>query len=315
MNIQMNQERIPLGSTEIRVSPLGLGAWAWGDRFYWGYGRDYAENEVREAFETSLAAGVNFFDTAESYGRGRSERLLGEFVRAAGHPVVVATKFMPYPWRLTRKQLLSALQASLERLGLNRVDLYQIHWPFPPVQTEIWMDAMADAVEQGLLGAIGVSNYNADQMKCSHDALVKRGLRLASNQVEYSLLNRKVERNGLLATCQRLGITLIAYSPLGQGMLTGKYTPENPPPGIRGLRYRGDLLKRFQPLIGLMQEIGRLHGDRSTAQVALNWTICKGTLTIPGAKNLHQARENAGALGWRLTEGEVTALDQASLGI
>jgi aryl-alcohol dehydrogenase-like predicted oxidoreductase len=297
------------------VCPLGTGAWAWGDRFYWGYGRGYADTEVREAFETSLEAGVNFFDTAESYGRGQSERLLGKYVRTSGQPVVVATKFMPYPWRLSKGRLLAALRGSLGRLGLSQVDLYQIHWPFPPVAIETWMEGMAEAVEQGLIRAVGVSNFNADQMKRAHEALLKRGLRLASNQVDYSLLNRKVEQDGLLALCQRLGITLIAYSPLAQGMLTGKYTPERPPPGIRGLRYRADLLQRVQPLIGLMKEIGREHGDRSPAQVALNWTICKGTLTIPGAKNGDQARENAAALGWRLTEAEVNALDQASQGI
>lgn len=294
------------------VSPLGTGAWAWGDRLYWGYGRGYAETEVQEAFETSLAAGVNFFDTAESYGRGQSERLLGKYVRASGQPVVVATKFMPYPWRLSKGRLLAALRASLARLGLDQVDLYQIHWPFPPVSIETWMEGMAEAVEQGLIRAVGVSNYNADQMKRAHEALVKRGLRLASNQVDYSLLNRQVERDGLLDLCHRMRITLIAYSPLAQGMLTGKYTPERPPTGIRGLRYRADLLQRIQPLIGLMQEIGRAHGDRSPAQVALNWAICKGSLVIPGAKNGRQARENAGALGWRLTPAEVNALDQAS---
>ena len=315
MSGQRDQERIPLGSTEIQVSPLGLGAWAWGDRFYWGYGRGYEEPDVREAFETSLAAGINFFDTAESYGRGLSERLLGERVRASGQPVVVATKFMPYPWRLAKGRLLAALRGSQERLGLSQVDLYQIHWPFPPVGIETWMEGMAEAVEQGLIRAVGVSNYNADQMKRANEALLERGLRLGSNQVDYSLLNRKVEHDGLLDLCQRLGITLIAYSPLAQGMLTGKYTPEHPPPGIRGLRYRADLLDRIQPLIGLMQEIGREHGGRSPAQVALNWTICKGSLTIPGAKNAHQAQENAGALGWRLTEAEMAALDQASQGI
>jgi aryl-alcohol dehydrogenase-like predicted oxidoreductase len=306
------QKWVPLGTTDIRVSPLGLGAWSWGDRFFWGYGRGYTAGDVREAFDVSLAAGVNFIDTAESYGRGRSEQLLGEFLRSTGETAIVATKFMPYPWRLSKGQLLSALKGSLRRLGLSRVDLYQIHWPFPPVSIETWMDALAEAVAQGLTRAVGVSNYNTDQMMRASEALDKHGLRLATNQVDYSLLNRRVEREGLLDLCKRLGITLIAYSPLAQGVLTGKYTPENPPPGIRGLRYREDLLRRAQPLVGLMEEIGEAHGGRSPAQVALNWTICKGSLTIPGAKNARQAQENAGALGWQLDEPEVNALDEAS---
>jgi aryl-alcohol dehydrogenase-like predicted oxidoreductase len=306
------QKWVRLGTTDIRVSPLGIGAWSWGDRFFWGYGRGYTASDVREAFDVSLAAGVNFIDTAESYGRGRSEQLLGEFLRSTDETAIVATKFMPYPWRLSKGQLLSALKGSLRRLGLSRVDLYQIHWPFPPVSIETWMDALAEAVAQGLTRAVGVSNYNTDQMMRASEALDKHGLPLATNQVDYSLLNRRVEREGLLDLCKRLGITLIAYSPLAQGVLTGKYTPENPPPGIRGLRYREDLLRRAQPLVGLMEEIGEAHGGRSPAQVALNWTICKGSLTIPGAKNARQAQENAGALGWQLDEPEVNALDEAS---
>ena len=130
--------------------------------------------------------------------------------------------------------------------------------------------------------------------------------------MEYSLINRKVEKNGLLKSCQEQGITLIAYSPLGQGILTGKYSPKRPLPGIRGWRYARSLLEKVQPLLGLMVEIGQAHGGKSAAQVALNWVICKGALPIPGAKNLRQVQENLGALGWRLVEAEVAALDEAS---
>jgi pyridoxine 4-dehydrogenase len=129
--------------------------------------------------------------------------------------------------------------------------------------------------------------------------------------VTYSLLNRAIEQDGLLARCTELGVRLIAYSPIEKGLLTGKYSPENPPPGIRGQRY-GGLLPKIGPLLKLMTDIGQEHGGKSKAQVALNWCICKGTLPIPGAKNAAQAGENAGALGWRLTEEEVAKLDQAS---
>ncbi len=305
-------EQVALGPTEIRISPLGIGTWAWGDRLFWGYGRGYTDADLQAAFGTSLEAGINFFDTAEVYGRGQSERLLGRFIRAAGQPVVVATKFFPYPWRLRRRSLPRALLGSLERLGMGQVALYQIHWPFPPVSIETWVDALADVVEAGLTRAVGVSNYNLEQMRRAHDVLAHRGVPLASNQVEYSLLKRGPEHTGLLDTCRELGVTLIAYSPLAQGLLTGKYTPENPPPGVRGRRYRKGVLARIQPLVGLLREIGQAHGGKTPAQVAINWVICKGAVPIPGAKNARQARENAAALGWRLTDDEVAALDEAS---
>lgn len=291
---------------------LGLGCWQWGDRMFWGYGRGYADADVRAAFGAGLAANVTFFDTAESYGSGQSERLLGEFIKASGKQVVVATKFMPYPWRPRRGDLLKALRRSLDRLGLKRVDLYQIHWPFPPIPIETWMNAMADAVEAGWTRAVGVSNFNVAQTRRAYAALTKRGVRLASNQVHYSLINRKVEHSGLLALCQELGVKLIAYSPIEKGILSGKYTPDNPLPGIRSNLYNRAYLSKVQPLIALLRNIGQAHGGKTPAQVALNWLIGKGALPIPGAKNAHQAEQNAGAAGWRLTAGEVAALEAAS---
>jgi aryl-alcohol dehydrogenase-like predicted oxidoreductase len=224
----------------------------------------------------------------------------------------VASKFMPYPWRLRKGLLLSKLRASLARLGLERVDLYQIHWPFRPVPIEQWAGALADAVEAGLTRAVGVSNYNSEQMLRAHAVLEKRGIALASNQVQFSLLSRRAERQGLLKLCRELGVTLIAYSPIAKGMLTGKYTPQARPPGLRGFMYRGERLNKIQPLIQLLRQIGEVRGGKSPSQVALNWIISKGAVPIPGAKNARQAGENAGALGWRLDEAEVAALDAES---
>jgi len=310
----MNQQRedIKLGKTEIKIHPLGIGAWSWGDRMMWNFGGSHTEEDIRAAFETSLAAGIDFYDTAEAYGRGKSEMYLGKFLKESGAQVVVATKFMPYPWRLTKAALLKALKNSLKRLNLEQVDLYQVHWPFPPAPIETWAEGLADAVQAGLARSVGVSNYNEDQMRRAYAVLTKRGVPLASNQVEYHLLNRKVEFNGLLSACQQLGITLIAYSPLAQGVLTAKYTPEKPLPGLRGRRYSRSFLVRAQPLLQRMREIGRNHESKTPAQVALNWLICKGVVPIPGAKNARQAQENIAALGWRLTEEEVVALDEAS---
>jgi aryl-alcohol dehydrogenase-like predicted oxidoreductase len=266
---------------------------------------------LEPAFQATLDAGINLLDTAELYGFGRSEKLIGQFMRASGQRPVIATKFMPLPWRFMKSQLISALRGSLKRLGVDRVDLYQIHWPSPPVAVETWMDALADAVELGLTRAVGVSNYSVEQTRRAQAALSKRGLALASNQVEYSLLNRDPERNGLLKLCQESGVSLIAYSPLAMGLLTGKYTPENPPKGARSRWYTSQYLADIQPLIGLLHDIGQSHGGKTPSQVALNWVICKGALPIPGAKNARQVQDNAGALGWRLTEEQVAALDAA----
>jgi len=314
MDGQSSSERIPLGPTDIEISPLGIGTWAWGDRLFWGYGKgSYTDADIEAAFTASLRAGINWFDTAEVYGRGRSEWLLGRCARSAGEPVVIATKFMPFPWRLSKGSLRRALQKSLRRLELPRVDLYQIHWPFPPRSIEVWMDALSDAVEAGLTRAVGVSNYSVEQMRRAHVALAARGVPLASNQVQYSLLHRQPEQTGLLSLCRKLNVALIAYSPLGMGLLTGKYTPDNPPPGVRGRRTSRRRLEALQSLIGLMHEIGAGHGGKTPAQVALNWVICKGAVPIPGAKNARQAQENAGALGWRLSADEMDALDKASI--
>jgi aryl-alcohol dehydrogenase-like predicted oxidoreductase len=308
-------ETIPLGKTEIRIPLLGTGVWQWGDSSFWGYGRTYQETDVQAAFQASLDAGINFFDSAEGYGRGKSERLLGRFIHTSGQPVIVATKYLPYPWRLRKKSLINALKESLERLELPVVDLYQIHWPIPPLPVETWADALADAVQAGLTRAVGVSNYNEEQMRRTHLALSSRGVLLASNQVEYSLLNRKVETNGLLKVCQELGVTLIAYSPIAKGILTGKYTPEKTPPGMRGRTYNKNRLVKVQPLLRLVRETGQAHDGKSPAQVALNWLICKGAVPIPGAKNARQLQENVGALGWKLSDEEVAVLDEASFNI
>lgn len=291
---------------------MGVGAWAWGDQLIWGYGRTYNAQDVRQAFDASIAAGIHLFDTAEIYGQGRSETMLGEFLKTTPQKVLVATKFMPYPWRLRRKSLLKALRGSLKRLGLDQVDLYQMHHPLPPVNVETWMAAMTEAVQAGLARAVGVSNYDRSWTQRAYDALIREGIYLTSNQVEYSLTNRKIEKNGLLRHCHELDVTVIAYSPLAMGTLTGKYTPSNPPVGVRASQYNRRFLERLTPLLTLMKRIGSDHAGKTPAQVALNWVICKGALPIPGAKNLAQAEMNAGALGWSLTEEEVAALDEAS---
>lgn len=295
----------------LHAVEFGLGAWQWGDRLIWQYGQTHSDEDCRAAFEASLAAGIRFVDTAEVYGSGRSERLLGKFLRETDQPVLVATKYFPFPWRLRKKALIRALKGSLERIGVEAVDLYQIHQPFSLQPIDSLMEAMSVAVKEGLTRTVGVSNFNQSQMLRAYSALARKNVPLGANQLTYSLLNRSIEKDGLLARCEELGVRVIAYSPIEKGLLTGKYSAENPPPGIRGQRY-ASLLPKIGPLLKLMTEIGQEHGGKSKTQVALNWCICKGTMPIPGAKNAAQAEENAGALGWRLTEEEVAKLDQAS---
>ncbi len=303
---------IPLGKTDVKVTPLGLGAWQWGDRLMWQYGKGYNDRDVHDAFKVSLDSGINWIDTAELYGSGMSERLLGQFMHELNVQPLVATKFLPLPWRVRQDSLVKALRRSLNRLNLLKVDLYQVHFLLPPRTVETWANGLADALDAGLTRAVGVSNYNVERTLRTSEVLARRGKVLASNQVEYSLLNRSIERSGLIDLCRELEITVIAYSPIGKGLLSGKYTPEHLPPGRRGARYNRAYLIKIQPLIDLIKQIGQGHGGKTPAQVALNWVMCKGAVPIPGAKNAKQAQENVGALGWRLTSDEVRRLDEVS---
>jgi aryl-alcohol dehydrogenase-like predicted oxidoreductase len=301
-----------LGRSTIEVMPIGVGTWAWGDRGDWGFGRSHDEADLREAFLASSARGRVLFDTAEKYALGESERFLGRFLRESGRSAVVATKFSPTRWQVRRADLLRALRGSLARLGLDRVDLYQLHWPTRFSSVEGRMAAMADAVEEGLVGAVGVSNVSAEQVLRAHDALAQRGLPLATVQVEYSLLHRAPEHDGVLRACADRGVTLLAYSPLAMGMLSGRYSAGSPPPGGRADRYPALLLDRLGPLLGLLREVGQGHGRRTAAQVALAWLRGRGALPIPGAKNRGQAEENLGAADFDLSSGELDALAQAA---
>jgi aryl-alcohol dehydrogenase-like predicted oxidoreductase len=310
--MKTSQDLVALGKTDIMITTVGIGAWAWGDRMVWGYGgSSYSDADIKEAFDVSLANGTNWFDTAEVYGMGKSERFLGKFLPSTTKEVLVATKFFPFPWRMRKAALMRALKRSLERLQLSQVDLYQIHMPFGRWSKPEYIPALAEAVSAGLTRAVGVSNFNTEKTILANETLQAAGVPLASNQVEYSLFDRRIEKNGLLDYCLENDITVIAYSPLAKGMVTGKYGPDNPPPGPRKRMYPPEKLQRAQLLINLLKETGAIHG-KTPAQVALNWTICKGTVPIPGAKNAQQAADNLGAMGWRLTPEEVAALDEAS---
>lgn len=295
----------------LHAIEMGLGAWQWGDRVVWQYGHGYGADQVREAFQVAIHEGIRFIDTAELYGNGLSERLLGNFIKETNQPVLIATKFFPWPWRFYKNAIVRAMKGSLSRLNVESVDLYQIHWPSPILNTDRLMEGLAECVKGGMTRTVGVSNFGQTRMLSAYSSLARHNIPLASNQVHYSLLSRAVEKNGTLARCKELGIRLIAYSPIEKGLLSGKYSPDNPPPGSRARNYAG-LLPKIGPLLKLMTEIGQDHGGKTLSQIALNWVICKGALPIPGAKDGAQAEENAGALGWKLSEDEVARLDAAS---
>ena len=308
---------IPLRGSDVALPVMGLGTWAWGDASTWGmnaYDRSYNFDTIREAYRASVAAGITFLDTAEAYGNGESERIIARLLeedREHREHIVIATKFIPFPWKVAvGAALMTSLKASLQRLQMPWVHLYQIHGPISLRSHAAMAAALAAAHRAGLVKAVGVSNYSEKEMRAIHAELAKHGVALATNQVEYSLLRTLPEWNGLLSACKELGVVLLAYSPLGMGRLTGKYTASNPPQGKR--TFSAFPMAEIEPVVAELRRIGERHGGKTPSQVALNWIICKGAVPIPGAKNQAQAEQNAGALGWRLTPDEVQALDAVS---
>lgn len=311
-----------LGRSKLQVPRLGVGAMTWGDpkglaRLHpakTAYGGAHGFEEEKSAFELSIEAGVNLFDTAAMYSMGAAERRLGELAR--GRDVLIATKY-PSGFSFRVEDFPKELEMTLARLGRDSIDLYQHHYPNAKLSIPKLMDQVANAVEAGKVKAVGVSNYSAEQMREAHAALAKRGIPLASNQVEYSLLHRQPEVNGVLDACGELGITLMAYTPLSGGLLTGKYSAQNRAGGFfrRILpQYSRKAMDAIQPVLGLLRQIGDKY-SRMPSQVALRWLIENPiVLPIPGAKNGKQAIDNAGALSFSLTREEVEMLSQATLG-
>ncbi|KAK9818642.1 hypothetical protein WJX74_007404 [Apatococcus lobatus] len=306
--------QVKLGKTGLQIAPLGAGTLAWGDPGN-GFNKTYRKDDLTSAFEALSSGGINFFDTAEVYGyQGigsgcQSEQLLGQLVKQhratpGGAPLVVATKFFTVPWtnllvggglRIGRQSMIKALRASLQRLGLDKVDLWQIHFPLPIWPQGTLADGLQEAIDLGLTSAVGVCNYNTSQMEEIHGLLASKNIPLASNQVKYSLTDRSPEMSGLLAKCKELDVTLIAHSPLAQGLLTDKNVGS------------GD---KYSSVLKLMQFIGTVYGGASVTQVALNYLRAKGAVPIPGCKSKKQAEDLAAALNWELEENEVAMLDE-----
>jgi aryl-alcohol dehydrogenase-like predicted oxidoreductase len=281
----------PLGRTGTMVPALGVGTnrWRQGDN----------DASVLETYKALLDSGAGFLDTAEVYAFGKSERLIGDCIRQDGRPAFVASKFAPFIARTSPRQMMAALDAMLARLGLETLDLYYVHYPLPLIGLAAFAAGLTEAVKSGKARHVGVSNFGADQMRRMADLLAGSNIPLAANEVNYSLLHRQPETNGVLDACRELDVALVAYFPFGGGRLA------------RALEEReaGSL----ETVKRTLAEIAEAH-QASTPQVALNWLLARDphVIPIPGATKAHHATANLAALDWRLTDAEFAALDAAS---
>ena len=321
--MENNQNQRKMGNSDLMVTPIGLGTWQFSKRKnlagkYWPY---LSDEESYEIVQTSFEEGINWFDTAEMYGGGESERTLARALKKANisdEEVMVATKWMPL-FR-TARSIIKTLPDRREALKGYTISLHQIHNPISFASIPSQMKAMAKLVREEQIRYVGVSNFSAKQMKRAYEELDKQGLKLVSNQVHYNMLNRRIEYNGILETARKLNMSIIAYSPLAQGILTGKYHDQpNSIKAKQGFRkrigaFKSKSLERTRPLIEKLREIGENH-DASAAQVALNWLVNHHqglVFAIPGASNPRQAASNARSMKFTLTPEEMQALDQQS---
>ena len=316
-------ERRRLGRTSVEITPIGLGCWQFSSGFglVGGFWEALPQEAVNEIVSTGLAGGIGWFDTAEAYGKGRSEQALARALAANGRKdgdVVVATKW--WPILRTAASIGATIDDRLRCLGGFSIDLHQVHQPFSFSTVESEMEAMAALVAAKRIRAVGVSNFSASQMRRAHAALARHGIPLASNQVRYSLVARGIETNGTLAAAKELGVTIIAYSPLGQGILSGRFHDD--PTLIRkrvGPRrymslFRASGLARTRPLVDELRRVAVARG-LTPSQVALNWLLDfhgDSVVAIPGASQPRHAEEAAGAMGFRLSDAEMGRLDELS---
>jgi len=308
-----------LGKTEIEVTPIGLGCWQFASgitsSLFW---KSPPQSEVDRIVKTALERGINLFDTAELYGWGRSEKALSTALTNAGKvdgEVVIATKWTPL-FR-TAGSITKTIANREGYLAPFRIDLYQIHRPMALATVQAQMNAMADLIEEGKIRAVGVSNFHEGQMRKSHRTLAERGLPLATNQVRFNLLDRRIERDGVLNAAKELDVTVIAYSPLAQGLLTGKFH-KNPElvsrlPFIRRMQVRR-MIQKSRPLIEMLNDIASSYGC-NTSEVALSWVINyhgDSIVAIPGATKKEHVLQNIGAMTLKLSRDEMSKLDSLS---
>ena len=316
---EVGREDQPLGTPAL--GPIGVGTWSWGNRLLWNYHPERDDPLLLDTFQACIRAGLTVFDTADSYGtgqlQGRSEILLGQGLSrlqpAERQQVTVATKLAPYPWRLGRRGFCKAAAASRQRLG-RPIDLVQLHWStarYAPWQEKPLLQGLMDQVQRGGATAVGLSNVGPQRLRRTVAWMASSGVPLRSVQVQFSLLSQQPRQpGGVLEVCRALGVTVIAYSPLALGLLTGRYTANHCPSGFRGLLF-GRLLPHLEPLLGLMGEMAADHGS-TPAGVAVNWCRSHGTVPIPGLRHPRHVKVMEQALGWILSTDERRTLDQAS---
>ena len=294
--------------TSPQISRIGLGTWQFGSRD-WGYGQPYADREAHAIVRRAVELGVTLFDTAELYGFGRSERILGHALGEDRERVFLATKLFPLlPVAPVVEQ---RAVASANRLDVRRIDLYQVHQPNPVVRDGTIMRGMRALQRVGLVGEVGVSNYSLDRWQAAEIAL---GSRVLSNQVAYSLVSRSPELD-LLPFAESTGHVVIAYSPLAQGLLSGRYDRDHRPANrVRAANalFLPQNLERAGDLIATLREVAEAH-SATPAQIALAWSIRRpAVVAIPGASSVGQLESNVAAASITLTDGEYQALSAAS---
>ncbi|MBY8999620.1 MAG: aldo/keto reductase [Candidatus Heimdallarchaeota archaeon] len=313
-------EKRSLGKTDIKVSPIGIGVMMWmgGKGLLGRIAPDVSDEVKNEIIKEAFEGGINFFDTAEMYGFGRSESNLAKALRANGiddKDVIVETKWNPLLRRA--RNMRRTINKRIRFLDGYTIDLYMVHQPisFSSIKTE--MKELARLLEDNKIKSVGISNYNAEKMRKAHEELEKLGIPLAANQVNYSLVKRNIESNGILDTAKELGITITAYTPLAGGLLTGKL--HNNPEALKKkfAMYRMVAKRNLEesiPLVETLTEISKAH-DVLPGQVALNWLVTyhdETVVTIPGATKAYQAKESAGAMAFNLTKAELEEIAEAS---
>lgn len=309
-----------LGQTDIKISPLGVGTWQFsgGNGLVGKYWEPPTPDQGRDIVQTAVNGGINWFDTAQAYGKGESERNLSRALQAANiapEDIHIATKW--WPVFKTASDLKNSIQARLDCLAPYPISHYIVHQPISLSSIEKEMHAMSDLMDAGKIYSVGVSNYSAKQMRKTHKALASRGYALAANQFYFSMISRHIEHTGVLETAQELGMTLIAWTPLEQGLLTGRFHQENADlSSLNWIRRRAmansGRLERTRLLIERMKVLADKY-QATVAQIALNYTVNvhgETVVAIPGVSKPSQVEQNLGALTFKLTPDEMGELTE-----